>query len=330
MIALEIVGGLVYLLLAGDLLVRGSVALARRTRIPPAVVGLTIVAFGTSAPELFVSLGAALRGHPAMSLGNVVGSNIANALVVLGIPALIAPTGPTRDPMRADTVWMLAVSGLFAALCAWGPLGTGQGLVLLALLVLMLVRSLRRTRVASEVAHREEELERLLGLPTSRGMITLFLALGAVGLPLGAYLVVDGAVQLAATLGVTDDVVGLSVVAFGTSLPELATTVAAAMRRHADVAIGNLLGSNLFNILGIMGLVAVVSPEPVAVPPAFLRFDLLVMLAAAGWLAVLALRGGAVSRTTGVLLVAAYLLYLVALYAPVTLRGALAGAAGAA
>jgi len=322
---LEIVGGLIYLLLAGDLLVRGSVSLARRTRIPPAVVGLTIVAFGTSAPELFVSLSAALGGHTQMAVGNVVGSNIANSLMVLGLPALFVPTGPTSEPARADTVWMLCVSALFAALCFVAPLGTGQGLLLLALLGVMLHQSLRRAQDEREAEAREEELDRLLGLPTRRRMIALFLLLGALGLPLGAYLMVDGAVQLAETLGVTEGVIGLSVVAFGTSLPELATTVAAALRGHADVAIGNVLGSNLFNILAIMGAVAIVAPTPIAVAPAFLRFDLWVMLGSAVVLGVLALRGGAVSRPVGACFVGAYAVYLVALYAGAPARVALAG-----
>ena len=319
MIGLEIVGGLIYLLLAGDLLVRGSVALARRARIPPVIVGLTIVAFGTSAPELFVSLQAAVQGHAGISIGNVVGSNIANALIVLGVPALLAPTGATRDSTRGDIVWMLGASLLFVAFCFTGPFGLWKGMLLLALLTAMLVHSSTRARrEPSEEA--EEELEHLLGLPAQRRMITLFLLLGAVGLPLGAYLMVDGAVQLAEALGVTDAVIGLSVVALGTSLPELATTVAAAIRRHADVAIGNVIGSNLFNLLAIMGTVSVLSPEPISVPPAFLRFDLFAMLASSLALAWLAWRGGAVSRTAGVLLCSAYLGYMVVLYTQPALR----------
>jgi cation:H+ antiporter len=324
LIALEIVGGLIYLLLAGDLLVRGSVALARRTEIPPAVVGLTIVAFGTSAPELFVSLAAALQGHALMSVGNVVGSNIANSLLVLGLPAIFVSTGPTRGPLLEDTIWMLGISVLFTAVCFLTPLGPFQGMVMLLLLAAMLFRSLQREHIELDEELREEELDRALGLPTRRRMITLFLVLGAVGLPLGAFLMVDGAVQLAEALGVTEGVIGLSVVAFGTSLPELATTMAAAMRRHADVAIGNVLGSNLFNILGIMGVVAVAAPHPVVVPQAFLRFDLLVMLGSGVLLAVLVLRGAAVSRSVGIALVSAYAVYLVTLFATAPHRATLA------
>jgi len=320
MMVLEIVGGLIYLLLAGDLLVRGSVALARRARIPPVIVGLTIVAFGTSAPELFVSLQAAMQGHAGISIGNVVGSNITNSLLVLGVPALLASTAATRDSTRQDIVWMLGASLLFVALCFEGPLDRGKGGLLLVLFVAMLLHSLLRSRGETLREEFEDELEHLLGLPSQRRLITLFLVLGAVGLPLGAYLMVDGAVQLAEALGVTDAVIGLSVVALGTSLPELATTVAAAIRRHADVAIGNVLGSNLFNLLGIMGAVAVLAPESIPVPPAFLRFDLFAMLAATAGLAWLAWRGGAVSRGAGVALTAAYFAYLVLLYTQPALR----------
>ena len=319
---LEILGGLVYLLLAGDLLVRGSVALARRAEIPPVVVGLTVVAFGTSAPELFVSLQAVYQGHSGISIGNVVGSNIANALLVLGVPALFTPTGPTRDSTSTDVAWMLLASGVFAGLCFLGPLGPGQGVLLLALLALVLANSLWRARGTPGGGQGEEELRQLLGLPRRRRMIGLFLVLGALGLPLGAYLMVDGAVQLAETLGVSDAVIGLSVVALGTSLPELATTLVAAMRGQADVALGNVLGSNLFNLLAIMGVVGVLAPEPIPVPPAFLSFDLLVMLGASGLLAVLAWRGGAVSRATGALLSIGYLAYMVALFLQPAARSA--------
>jgi cation:H+ antiporter len=311
---LELFGGLVYLLLAGDLLVRGAIALSKRANIPPMIVGLTVVAFGTSAPELCVALGAVFQGHPGIAIGNVVGSNIANVLLVLGLPALIYPTCCNQATLGRDTALLIAVSVLFAGFCFLGPLGTLQGVVMFVLLSFILAASAREARRAGTENEACEELERGLGLPSSRCMVGLFLVFGALGLPLGADLLVDGAVDLASTLGVSSHVVGLSVVAIGTSLPELATTLIAAVHRSSDVAIGNVLGSNLFNILAIMGITAVVAPAPIPVPESLLRFDLLVMLAASLVLAYFAWSGGSIGRSWGTALLASYALYLVVLY----------------
>ncbi len=314
MMFIELFGGLVYLLLAGDLLVRGSVAMARRAGIPPMIVGLTIVAFGTSAPELFISLGAVLKGHSGLALGNVVGSNIANVLLVLGVPALIYPTLCNQDSLGRDAALMLAISLLFTALCFTGPLGRLQGALLVLLLVPVLLRQARQSNAGGLQEEAEAELQRVLGLPRTAHMIGLFLALGTLGLPLGAHLMVNGAVAVAELAGVPSSVIGLSVVAIGTSLPELATTVVAALHRHADLALGNVLGSNLFNILAIMGVAAVVSPAPIQVPPDFLRFDLLVMLAAAFTLGCFAWTKGSINRASGATLLVGYAAYISVLF----------------
>jgi cation:H+ antiporter len=313
MMYIELFGGLTYLLLGGDLLVRGAVALARRASISPLVVGLTVVAFGTSAPELCISLGAVFSGHPDISIGNVVGSNIANVLLVLGVPALIYPTVCDQESLGRDTALVVAASLLFVSFCFLGPLGRIQGAVMFTMLVLVLWRAARTARESDEAEH-DAEFEGLLGLPESRGLIALFVVLGIVLLPLGAELMLDGAVQLATYFGVPSAVIGLSVVALGTSLPELATTVVAAFQRHSDLALGNVIGSNLFNLLAIMGLTAMLSPAPIAVPPAFLRFDLLVMLATTGALFFLAWRGRSIGRALGLVLLTAYALYLGALF----------------
>jgi len=315
-IYLELFAGLIYLLLAGDLLVRGAIALAKRAEISPMVVGLTVVAFGTSAPELFVSLGAAFGGHPEISIGNVVGSNIANVLLVLGLPAMIYPTLCNQESLGRNTGVMLAASVLFVVFCFLGPLGFVQGAIMLGALAAVLGMSARDARNGSGDLGAEEELERVLGLPTRRRMIVLFLALGTLGLPLGAYLLVDGATGIAHTLGVSDAVIGLSIVALGTSLPELTTTLVAAIHRNSEVALGNVLGSNVFNILAIMGFTAMVAPGPVPVPPSFLGFDLLVMLAAALALGWFAWRRQAITRPIGAALLAAYVLYIFALFRP--------------
>jgi len=314
MIYLELFGGLTYLLLGGDLLVRGAVALARRAGIPPLLVGLTVVAFGTSAPELCISLGAVFSGHPDISVGNVVGSNIANVLLVLGIPALIYPTVCDRRTIGRDTALVVAASLLFVLFCFLGPLGRIQGALMFSMLVLILWRTARGRSQGSPEPEAVEDFGGMLGLPRRPGMIGLFLVLGVLLLPLGADLMLDGAIQIASRFGVSSAVIGLTVVAVGTSLPELATTMVAAFQRHSELALGNVIGSNLFNILAIMGLAALLAPVPIAVPPSFLHFDLFVMLGATGLLAFFAWRGSSIGRGYGLLLLTAYALYLGALF----------------
>ncbi len=318
MMYLELFAGLIYLLVAGDLLVRGAISMAERAHVPPLVVGLTIVAFGTSAPELCICVSAALRGYPDVAIANVVGSNIANILLVLGVPAIFAAT-PCPRSLRGDLVLLLVASTAFAALCWLGPIGRLEGLALVAGILLVLWRSARQAVRSPEVqAAAAEELERVLGLPGKPRMIMLFLVLGCLGLPLGAHLMVEGAVDIAARLGVSHAVIGVSIVAIGTSLPELATTVIAAMHRNSDIAIGTIVGSNLFNILGVMGVTALVAPEPIGLPPGFGGFDLPVMLAAAGALAGLAWARGRIGAVSGSVLGFTYLAYLTLLYTGVT------------
>lgn len=314
MMYLELFGGLVYLLLGGDLLVRGSLALARRAAVPPLIVGLTVVAFGTSAPELCISLDPALTGHSSLAIGNVVGSNIANVLLVLGLPALIYPTLCDQKSLVRDTVFVLLASSVFTLFCFTGQLGRTHGAIMFGLLLLPLWVSAREAQGGSDEPVSDAEFERVLGLPTRPRMIALLLVLGGLCLPLGASLTVEGAVQVAGVLGVSSAVIGLSVVAVGTSLPELATTVVAAFHRTSDLALGNVLGSNLFNILAIMGLTALVAPSPLDVPPSFLGFDLLVMMAVTVVLAWFAWRRAAIGRVSGLVLLASYALYLVAVY----------------
>lgn len=302
-----VVAGLAVLVLAGDALVRGAVNLSLRMGIPPLVVGLTIVAFGTSAPELIVSVQAVLRDAPALALGNVVGSNIANILLVMGIPALIAVVAVDREISR-DFVIMLAATGLFIALAWGGVFGPVQGAILLAGLALMLGDCWLRARRARAGAVALEGAEP--GLPGWR--IGLLLAAGLVGLPLGADLLVDGSVSIARGLGVSEAVIGLTLVAVGTSLPELATTVVAAIRRQGGVALGNVLGSNIFNLLGIIGIASLVGPIPV--PEIMLTRDLWVMLAASVLPAVYLIARQGIGRMGGVAFLALYAAYLYSLF----------------
>ena len=311
---LELFGGLIYLLMGGDLLVRGAVALARRAHVPPVVIALSIVALGTSLPELVVTVQAVLNGYPGIAIGNVVGSNIANVSLVVAVPAIFYPLTTTDRDTRRDAAIMLIVSLLFLVACLIGDLTRIEGLVLLAGLVAWLSHTARETARTYRERDREAPLEFVLGLPTKGWLIALFVVAGAIGLPLGARMLVEAAVEIAARLGVSDTVVGLTIVAVGTSLPELATSAVAAVQRQTEMVLGTAIGSNVFNILAIMGAAAMVSPAPIPVPHAFRTLNLPVMLLAAVLLAALVWRGRPVGRAAGVVLLAGYGLYLAAVF----------------
>ena len=311
---LYIFGGVVWLLMGGDVLVRGAIALSRRLGISPLIVGLTVVAFGTSAPELVVSLRAALTGYPELSIANIVGSNIANVMLVVALPAVIYPMACDQRGVDGDARVMFLASLLFAGLCALGPLDRLDGVVLLAALVLFLLRAVRASTGDRAWVEEPEGWERVLGLPRTSTMIAVFLLLGVLALPLGADLLVRGAVAFADALGVPSAVVGLTIVAVGTSLPELATTIMAAWKRESALAVGNVIGSNVMNLLAIMGLTAMITPAAIPVPEGFIGFDLPVMLVAAAVLVWVTHRPGRVSRRLGLVLLTAYVAYTVALF----------------
>ncbi len=306
----QVAAGLVVLLVAGDLLVRGAVNLALRLGIPALMVGMTVVAFGTSAPELVVSVQAVWIGAGGLALGNVVGSNIANILMVLGLPALIAPLAVDPE-LRRDFAIMIAATVLFLALAMGGVFHHWQALALLLGLGLMLGDNLRRARAIRAAAPAEaDDPGDLEGAdPALPGWkLTMFLVLGILGLPLGAQLLVAGAVDIASALGVSDAVIGLTLVAVGTSLPELATTLLAAWRREAGVAMGNIIGSNIFNLLCIIGVAGMVGP--IAVPESMLRLDLWVMAGSSLLLLPFILRGAPITRPVGLALSLAYAGYI--------------------
>lgn len=302
--------GLVILLLAGDALVKGAVNLSLRIGIPALIVSLTVVAFGTSAPELLISINAAIENVPGIALGNVVGSNTANILLVLGIPALLAVMHTSQCNTRKSYVIMLAASVLFIALAFRGVFDPMAGIILLVVLAVILGDSMREAlahrRAGLEAADEEEPEGADPDMPWWK--IILYLALGLVGLPLGADLLVDSSVEIATIFGVSDTVIGLTLVALGTSLPELATTVMAALRRQADVALGNVIGSNMFNLLAIIGVASLIAPIPV--DPEFLRFDLWVMLGASLLIFPLVFLARDLTRIWGVVLSALYLGYI--------------------
>lgn len=304
--------GLLILLLAGDALVKGAVNLSLRLGVPALIVSLTIVAFGTSAPELLVSVNAILDGVPGLALGNVVGSNTANVLLVLGVPALIATMHTSHIDTRSSYMQMIAASVLFIVLASFGALTWWSGLILLAALAAMLLHAanetLKHRKKAAEAALAEDEVEGAdPDLPWWK--IILFLGLGLVGLPLGADLLVEGAVNIARTFGMSETAIGLTLVAVGTSLPELATTVMAAIRRQADVAIGNVIGSNMFNLLGIIGVASLVGQIPV--DRQFLVFDFWVMLGTSLLLVPFVFLKKDITRAWGIALTGLYVVYAV-------------------
>jgi cation:H+ antiporter len=253
-----------------------------------------------------------LAGYAEIGIGNVVGSNIANSLLVVGAPAILHPLACTERMARRNSSIMVGISIFFALLCLRGELGRTVGAVLLMLMAVLVWYTAWATAHARE-ADEAPELEWVLGLPSKTGMIALFILAGAIGLPLGASMLVDAAVVVAAQLQISNAVVGLTIVALGTSLPEVATSVVAAYQRQAGVAMGTAIGSNVFNVLGIMGVAALVSPSPIAVPPNFLSLDLPVMVLTAALLAFFVWRRR-LGRLGGIGLVVGYGAYIVALF----------------
>ncbi len=294
--------GLIGLFFGGDALVRGAVGFARRMAISPLLIGLTVVGFGTSTPELLVSVDAALGGVPDVALGNVIGSNIANVLLIVGATALIWPITVAGATLRRDTCVMVAASLALAAIFALGDVGRLAGAVLIAELAGYLVWAYVQPGDAAP-----DEADLPPPMPVLRAL--LWLAGGLVALLFGAQFLVDGAVAIARDAGLSEAFIGLTIVAVGTSLPELATSVVAAFRRQSAIAIGNVVGSNIFNILGILGVTAVITPIPVA--PRFVGFDVPVMIAASLLLTALLLMRAKIGRVIGALMLAGYAGYIV-------------------
>lgn len=300
--------GLVLLVMGGDALVRGAVNMSLRLGIPPLVVGLTVVAFGTSAPELLVSVKAVMDGISGIALGNVVGSNIANILLVLGVPAIISTIHSSELGVTRGYVTMLAASVLFIGLAFMGPFTVWHSVILLIALGFMLFDNYCTAR-----NHRNDAEEDLEGAdPSMRWWkIIAFLVAGLIALPVGASLLVDGAADIARLFGISETVIGLTLVAVGTSLPELATSVIAAFKKQADVAMGNVIGSNVFNLLGIIGIAGLVGP--IDVPPSMLHSDLWVMLLASLLMVPFILRPHNITRIVGICFVGLYAAYTASL-----------------
>jgi len=309
-----LVFGLIILVVAGDVLVRGAAALARHWGVPALIVGLTIVAFGTSAPELVVSVGAVLDGVGNMAAGNVVGSNIANVLLALGLPALMMAIPTNISGVARNTFVCVVATFLFILLAFLGnPLIWWQGGILFAGIVIYLVwmGMLARAGVDEAILEEMAEIEEgRKGLPKSVMMDVVYVVVGLIGLFLGGELIVSNAVTLASGLGVSETIIGLTIVAIGTSLPEITTVIVATMRGHSEVALGNVLGSNVFNIFAVMGAAGLAGP--VLIEDNLYHFDFWVMLIATMVLMIFVMRRKPIGRKTGAIFVLAYILYMLA------------------
>ena len=306
--------GLVVLIVAGDIMVRGAAALARHWGVPALIVGLTIVAFGTSAPEMVVGVQAALLGQGDLAAGNVVGSNIANVLLALGLPAMILAIPTNMSGVGRNSVIALFAAILFVSLSfIHSPLLKWQGAVLFGGIIAYLYYMFRLAKAGADDPILEEMTEideGEDGLPTNIMKSILYVILGIIGLVVGGNLIVENAVFIAAAFGVSETMIGLTIVAVGTSLPEIATVVVATYRGHPEVAIGNVLGSNVFNVFAVMGASALAGP--ILIDSVLMNFDFWVMLVSSFVLLVYVLRRQPIGRKTGAIFTLAYVAYLFA------------------
>lgn len=304
-----LIAGFVLLLFGGKYLVKAGVALATRFNVSALVVGMTVVSFGTSAPELFVSVVAAINNHPEVAIGNVIGSNIANIALVLAITALIFPMPVKSASVRVNAPFMILVSMLLWTMMLNGMLGRLEGVLLVTLLILFTVGLIHFSRNKELSISKERNIEKM-----SIGMIILLLILATAGLAFGSDLLVTNASIIAGRLGISERVIAITVVAFGTSLPELATSAIAAFKKEMDISIGNIIGSNIFNILSVLGITSIVKSIPVS--EGFLSFDIFWMVGMSVLLFffILPFKGGVLSRPKAFLLFAGYCIYVYLLY----------------
>jgi len=305
------IGGLALLLFGGEVLIRGAVGLAKRAGISPFIVGLTIIGFGTSAPEVVVSVDAALSGSPGIAVGNVIGSNIANILLIVGAAALFVPLAVHPDALRRDGTMMAFATVLFIAIALMGTATWYHGVISITVLVAYLAYSIWSDRQGNDaVAQMHSDEGELLqsGLPDKLWVMLLALGIGLVALVAGSRFAVIGASAIAREAGISEEVIGITLVAFGTSLPELATAMVAAARKQADVCIGNVIGSNIFNLLGITGAAAIAAPLPFAA--SVVSFDIWVLLAVTVLFIWFMLTGRRIQRWEGFVLLLLYFTYI--------------------
>ena len=305
------IGGLALLLFGGEALIRGAVGLARRAGISPFIVGLTIIGFGTSAPEMVVSVDAALSGSPGIAVGNVIGSNVANILLIVGAAALFVPLAVHPDALKRDGMMIAFATILFIAIALMGTASWYHGVIALTVLVAYLGYSIwsdRRGIDAAAQMHSDEGELLQSGLPDKMWAMLLALAIGLVALVAGSRFAVIGASAIAREAGISEEVIGITLVAFGTSLPELATAMVAAARKQADVCIGNVIGSNIFNLLGITGAAAIAAPLPFSA--SVVTFDIWVLAAVTILFMWFMLTGRRIQRWEGGVLLLLYFTYI--------------------
>lgn len=296
------------LLIAGaELLVRAALRLAERLRVRPLIIGLSLVAFGSTAPQLTVSLQAAYQGAPDVAVGSVIGSNIFNVLVILGLAALIIPLRVSRQLVRLDIPLMIAASALVYALCANGHLGRAEGLLLLLALAGYLAMLWHQSRNHARTYPAQDVAVASAGRFWSGTLLQILLGLGL--LSLAGHLLLEAAIEVATDLGLSERVIGLTVVAVCTSLPELAAALIAAIRGEREIAVGTVIGSNLFNLLAVLGLTALLTPEPLTISPNALAFDLPVMLGVAALSLPVFYSGYRITRAEGLVFLCLYLAY---------------------
>jgi len=299
--------GLVVLIFGGDFLIKGSSSIALKMKLSPLVVGLTIVAFGTSAPELLISVKAALTSSPDLAMGNVIGSNICNLALVLGLTAIISPIYVKRNTIWIDWPMTMGSSLLLYILVREGFINSYEGLIFIFILVLYLFFVIRKSRKDINVAR---ELQQEFNLPKSSSTYLkdfTYIAIGSIGLFLGAELFVSSAQDLARNLGIEERIIGITVVALGTSLPELVTATVASFKKETDLALGNLMGSNIFNILSILGITSII--KEIEVSDVILNTDIIWMLGITLIILPMMLSKRQIGRVEGVILLFIYIYY---------------------
>ena len=310
-IAAQLIGGFVLLFFGGDWLVNGGVALARRFRISTLVIGMTIVAFGTSAPELLVSTISAIKGSAGIAMGNVIGSNIANIGLILGLTSLICPIETDNSKVVRHGSIMIVASLILMVFALHSGISRIEGLTLFACLILFTTISIRKGRTQPQEADIEDQEGKPMTILAAVGLI----ALSCVMLALGADILVDGATTLASAMGVSDKVIGLTIVALGTSLPELAASVAAAVKKQMDISIGNIIGSNIFNILCVLGVSTSIKPISLEFPDYvndfiwMMGFSVFIII-----FTTMRKKKGRLGRTAGILFLLAYAIYAWSLF----------------